>query len=337
MSNIVEVEYKVVQERTLPVIASEIIQIEENACRVALDSAIRIGEKLCEAKEIAGHGDWAKWCEENLNYSQRKAERFMKIYSEYGDENSLYLKSTTLSNLSISKALSLLDLPKEDVEKFAEKHDVGELSTRQLEEEIRKLKEEKTKSEEAAKEASACIENLETEIKDLKEDKLKIEDAQKAASDYVEKLEVEVESLKKAGADSEEVKKIQAKLEKEKEKTKELKDRLNAEKEDRQKAVDKALLDEKEKITEEARKQSAEELQAVKDENEKLEKEIERLSKRAENSSNENLLIFKLRANQIQEAHEQCTLCIEKEADPERKEKMKNALDAVIDSLKGGV
>ena len=58
MSNIVEADFKIVQERTLPVIAGEILQIEENVGRVALDGAIRIGERLKEAKEKVEHGQW---------------------------------------------------------------------------------------------------------------------------------------------------------------------------------------------------------------------------------------------------------------------------------------
>lgn len=308
MSNIVEAEYKVIQERTLPVIASEILWIEENACRVALDAAIRIGERLCEAKEIAGHGDWAKWCEENLNYSQRKAERFMKIYSEYGDENSPYLKSTTLSNLSISKALSLLDIPKEDVEEFAEKHDINELSTRQLEEEIRKLKEEKEEAENVAKSANSCI----------------------------GKLESEIENLKNSGVDPEELRKIEEKFEKEKEKNRNLKERLEAEKEKRQKVVDEALAGEKEKLSEEIQAKADAEVEKIKRENKKLEEKIEKISKRAKKSANENLLVFKIKTEQLQDIYRQCTACIGAESDPETQTKMKNALNVVMDSLRGG-
>ena len=78
MSNIVEAEFRVVQERSLPVIAGEIMQIEENVGRVALDGAIRIGERLKEAKEKVEHGQWENWCRENLNYSKSKTEKLMK-------------------------------------------------------------------------------------------------------------------------------------------------------------------------------------------------------------------------------------------------------------------
>ena len=46
MSNIVEADYRVVPERTLPVIASEILYIESQVAKTALDGAIQIGIKL---------------------------------------------------------------------------------------------------------------------------------------------------------------------------------------------------------------------------------------------------------------------------------------------------
>ena len=70
MSNIVEADYRVVPERTLPVIASEILYIESQVAKTALDGAIQIGNKLKEAKGKVDHGQWEDWCNENLNYSK---------------------------------------------------------------------------------------------------------------------------------------------------------------------------------------------------------------------------------------------------------------------------
>lgn len=305
MSNIVEANYQVVQERTLPVIASEILQIEESACRVAMDAAIRIGERLVEAKGIAGHGNWAQWCEENLNYSQKKAERFMKIFEEYGDENSPYLKSTTLSKLSISKALSLLDIPKDEVENFAETHDIESLSVRELEDEIKALKEEKAEAEAMREEAA--------------------------------KLKIELDELKAAGADPEKIAELEAKLEKQKEKNKKLTEDLKAEKESKEKAIAEALDEKAVEMQRQARQQSIKELEAAKREKEELQEKIEALTRKLNNSSNENTLAFKLRVDQLQEVFADCIEHIQAEVDLDTAQKMRTALGAVMDSLKGGI
>lgn len=118
MSSIVEADYRVVQEHTLPVIASEILFIESQVARTALEGAIQIGLKLKEAKEQVEHGQWENWCHENLNYSKSKTEKLMRIASEYGDENSIYAKTYTCTDLSISKALSLLQVPEEEADQM---------------------------------------------------------------------------------------------------------------------------------------------------------------------------------------------------------------------------
>lgn len=305
MSNIVEANYQVIQERTLPVIASEILQIEENACRVAMDAAIRIGERLVEAKAIAGHGNWAQWCEENLNYSQKKAERFMKIFEEYGDENSPYLKSTTLSKLSISKALSLLDIPKDEVESFTETHDIESLSVRELEEEIKALKES---NEEAA-----------------------------AIKEEAAKMKMELDQLKAAGADPEKIADLESKLEKQKDKNKKLAEALKAEKESKEKAIAEALDEKAVELQRQARQQQIKELEEARLRNEELEERIESLNRRIENSSDENKLAFKLRVDQLQGVYAACEMCIEVEPDQETKQKMRSALETVMDSLRGGI
>lgn len=309
MSNIVEANYQVIQERTLPVIASEILQIEENACRVAMDAAIRIGERLVEAKAIAGHGNWAQWCEENLNYSQKKAERFMKIFEEYGDENSPYLKSTTLSKLSISKALSLLDIPKDEVENFAETHDIESLSVRELEDEIKALK----ANNEAAEERALKATNL-------------------ALS-----FEKQLDELKASGADPEKIADLEAKLEKQKDKYKKLAEDLKAEKDSKEKAIAEALDEKAVELQRQARQQSIKELEAAKHEKEELQERIEALTRKLNNSSNENTLAFKLRVDQLQEVFTDCVEHIRAEVDLDTAQKMRTALGAVMDSLKGGI
>ena len=91
MSNIVEADYQIVQERTLPVIIGEIKIIEQNVAKTAMEGAVQIGQRLQEAKEQVGHGNFDTWCQENLNYSRRTAENFMRISREYGGENGLLM------------------------------------------------------------------------------------------------------------------------------------------------------------------------------------------------------------------------------------------------------
>ena len=140
MENIINADYQVVQERTPEVIRTEIKTIEAQVYKTTLDGVIQIGTRLQEVKEMLGHGNWLPWCKENLGYSDRQAQRYIEISQEYGKENSGYLNTTISSDLSISKAYSLLSLPEEEVEKFAEENDVENMTVKKLESEIKKWK-----------------------------------------------------------------------------------------------------------------------------------------------------------------------------------------------------
>ena len=329
MSNIVEADYTIVQERTLPVIISEIKIIEQNVAKTAMEGAIQIGERLQEAKEQVGHGNFDTWCKENLNYNRRTAERFMKIASEYGGENGLISKTTTLSHLSISNALSLLKVPEEDREKFAEEHPVGDMTNKVLEEEIRKLKEEKQKDAEtietlrrnADRESERTLQAIH-EAEDLKR---RLDDAASAQADPEEIAGLQ-EQLQKA----------ERKLQKAKDDLKKEKDKLKVEKDLRQEAIDKELEAQSAKLKDEAKKEVdavIEDLQSMKDQ---LEEENRSLQHKLENAGNDTIIRFKILVDQLQDTFEACGQCIldaEAGTNPELSNKMNAVMKTVIESF----
>jgi len=343
MSNIVEAEYEIVQERTLPVIVSEIKIIEQNVAKTAMEGAIQIGERLQEAKEQVGHGNFDTWCKENLNYNRRTAERFMKIASEYGGENGLISKTTTLSHLSISNALSLLKVPEEDREKFVEEHPVDDMTNKELEEEIRKLKEEKDLDEEK-------IRMLRDDLDKERESVIDAHDREQAAKEETAHALQKIEDLKRrlddaasAQADPEEIAKLQdqlqkadQKLQKAKEDLKKEKDKLKVEKDLRQAAIDKELEAQSAKLKDEARKEVdavIEDLQSMKDQ---LEEENRSLQHKLENAGNDTIIRFKILVDQLQDTFEMCGQCIidaEAGEDPELATKMNRAMKTVVESF----
>ena len=144
-----EIEIK----RTPDVIGAEIRSLTTQARSITLWYGIEIGRRLTEAKEMVNHGEWLPFLEQQTDFSQPTASRFMRLYKEYGaDQNSLFgaeSKYSTLNNLSISNALKLLALPEEEREEFAAEHDLENKSTREVEDLIR----EKTALEQQLKEA----------------------------------------------------------------------------------------------------------------------------------------------------------------------------------------
>lgn len=134
MSEIIVVpdEKSVAEQRTLDQIA---IEIRGYSCLMA-ESAIEIGRRLCEAKEMVPYGEFGKWVKDNTGYSSSAANRFMKIFKEMAKpQGSLFGAETecpTLGKLSYTKAMALLELPADEREEFAKEHDIENKSTREV-------------------------------------------------------------------------------------------------------------------------------------------------------------------------------------------------------------
>lgn len=308
MSNIVEAKYQIVQDRTLPVIISEIKIIEQTVAKTAMEGAIQIGERLQEAKEQVGHGNFEQWCEENLNYSSRTARNFMRIASEYGGENGLISNRKMSSDLSISNALSLLKVPEEDREKFIEEHPVEDMKNKDLEDEIKRLKEEKESRERTV---NVLNKSLQDEAEKLSKAYHEIEDLQRQLDETPEEAvdPAELEKMKKK------LEKAEASLAKEKEK-------LKQEQESRQAAIDKELQAQRDEMAAKTQK-SIDSLQA----------EIEQLKRREQNAGNESMLKFKVLVDQLQDTFRQAGECIVNETDQEMANKMNAALRTILKNM----
>ena len=132
---------EIITVRDSDIVAAEINTIKEDTRRIMIANAIRIGGKLVEAKSMVDHGQWGKWLEEKVNYSQSTANNMMQLYREYGtNQESLFdnwTNSETFAKLSYTQHMALLALPFTDRLDFAEQNDVENMSTRELEKAIR--------------------------------------------------------------------------------------------------------------------------------------------------------------------------------------------------------
>lgn len=169
----------IVTVRDIQTVTTEIKMIRQQVNQMALNGAIEIGRRLCEAKEMLPYGEWGRYLKDEFEWSQQTANNFMRLFDEYGDQQitmfGAVAESKTIGNLTYTKALKLLAVPAEEREAFAEEVDAANLSVRELEKAI--------KERDAAEEAAASAENERDEAKKLlsaAEDKLR--DAETAAS-----------------------------------------------------------------------------------------------------------------------------------------------------------
>lgn len=134
MSNIITV-------RDPEIIAAEINTIKKKVQETVIFSSIEIGMKLTEAKALVNHGEWGKWLQENVDYSQSTANYLMQLYQEYGSDQQSFFdawrNSQTFAKLTYSQHIALLTLPADERQEFAEQNNVADMSTRQLQQALK--------------------------------------------------------------------------------------------------------------------------------------------------------------------------------------------------------
>ena len=131
--------------RGIEAITQEIL----DAKRRGGEAILTIGRCLTAAKQAIPHGEWLPWLNERVEFSERTARRFMKLYRECSNR-------PALADLGASKALMLLALPDSERDQFMEDHNVIDMSARQLEQAIKDRDEARKAAETAQAEASAA-------------------------------------------------------------------------------------------------------------------------------------------------------------------------------------
>lgn len=344
MSDSIDAKYQIVQERTLPVIASEILQIDRTVSAVAMDGAIQIGFKLQEAREKVPDGEWVKWLEENLNYSKSQAYRFIQISNTYGNENSAFFNVATSRNLSISKAFELLRLPEAEAEKFVEEHDIESETVKELRQEITDLQKAKEKTEaelkEQKEEVSEAWDEYYKELEASDQLRAQLKEAKEQAAEF------DAEAIEKIKAESAEREaEVQKKLDKAKEDLKKAKDKLKESEDAKDEEVQKRLaeaaaeLEEKhaddiKKAKEDGAADAAASLGQMSEEVNRLEAQIEKLEAEKAKLSNNGIMKYGLLCEQLQETYKKIKAVMAAEEDETNVEKMKIGLHKIWEAYK---
>ncbi len=174
--------------RTIEAITGEIL----DAKRAGGEAILTIGRCLIEAKEMLSHGEWRSWLEEQVEFSERSAQRFMRLAREWSNP-------TALSDLGATKALALLALPPEEREQFMADHKVIDMSARQLEQAIKERDEARAAAEQAAADQRMAEQARDKMAEDMKFLNVRLagakEDREQAMQD-VARLESEMAELK---------------------------------------------------------------------------------------------------------------------------------------------
>lgn len=133
------------EHRTIEAITDELL----DAKRKGGEAILTIGRCLNEAKDMLPHGEWLPWLNEQVELSERTAQKFMRLAREWSNPSAL-------ADLGATKALMLLALPKEERDDFVEDNNIVDMTTRQLEQAIRERDEARKAAETAKAEASTA-------------------------------------------------------------------------------------------------------------------------------------------------------------------------------------
>src|SRR6266404_1444826 len=95
-------------------VAVEINKLHSEICgyaRITIGKAIRIGGLLAEQKSKCKHGEWLPWIEANIQFTDRTARNYMRVY-----ERRDLVKMETISDLT--GVYKLLGENKDDLPDF---------------------------------------------------------------------------------------------------------------------------------------------------------------------------------------------------------------------------
>lgn len=97
-----------------------------------------MGKRLTIAKEQVTHGEWEQWLRDNVNFTKRTAQNFMKCAERFGNTKSI-------SFLNPTQMIALLTLPEAETDDFIkQKKDEGkpveDMTVKTLRQEIKDWK-----------------------------------------------------------------------------------------------------------------------------------------------------------------------------------------------------
>ncbi|RJE49273.1 MULTISPECIES: DUF3102 domain-containing protein [unclassified Dehalobacter] len=147
----------IINGRTPHVIAAEINMIKYQTERIYLAAAVEIGRRLTEAKALLKHGEWGKWLEESVDFSQSRANKLMRIFTEYGAGQLTSSNSDSNPNLNYSQAVLLLGIPKEERAQFIVDLDIEGMTNQELRQAVKERTQARQEKDQALQEKDLAL------------------------------------------------------------------------------------------------------------------------------------------------------------------------------------
>lgn len=157
---------------------------------------LNLGRVFTEAKKQVAHGEWGDWVQRYSGMSARSAQQLMAIYSRFGDK-------PAFAGVEKSKMYKMLALPEGTEEAFAEKNNLSAMTSREVEEAVKRVREqanEEIRRERAARKAAEeRAEELSARPPEVPEE---VSAALKSKDAMIEQQKQELERIAATGRDS---------------------------------------------------------------------------------------------------------------------------------------
>lgn len=301
------------EARDIETITSEILGLKKTAG----EAILAIGQRLIEAKSLLAHGEWLPWLTEQVEFSERSAQNFMRLAREWSNPQ-------TLADLGAAKALVLLALPEPEREAFLAEVPAEDMSVRELEKAIRERNEAQQAQEKMAEDLRLANELLERARTDQETERARYEQAS-------EMLKMNADLLKKAKEEKQQAAASAAELERQ---LKEL----------REKPVEVAVMEVDQETLAAARAEAVEEMQAKIDRarkdiaaaNDRI-ASLEQAARAAAVVSDEDLTMCKILFGQAQEIVNKMAglrIKLQGREDPSAAESVRRAMLALSDKIR---
>lgn len=186
-------------ERNPNIIASEIEAIKNQTKTIVLSASMEIGKRLIEVKAMLPHGTWGTWLQDNVDYSERTAQNLMALHETYGG-----MSPALIEGVGYSQAVALLGIEGELLTEAIENNDIPTMSTQDVEELAKQLREEQKAragvqleldllkgADQRAQDATTAKDKAEKTAEKEKQGRIKAENEAKRLKNQLEDLEKE--------------------------------------------------------------------------------------------------------------------------------------------------
>lgn len=88
---------------------NNLVAMAEDYARDALDFALRVGERLTEAKTHVAYGEWRQWITDNLTIAPRTAQAYMRLHAKHSQLT--IEEAQRVAHLPVRQAIAAMTTP----------------------------------------------------------------------------------------------------------------------------------------------------------------------------------------------------------------------------------